>query len=84
MTRVSAVSGKDSSSFRAEGFNSTAYLSTKPPVLGQVGFYFLQRNSDLSAAGLGNKTVPKILQAGSVLLQVDENRDLPALAGVTN
>ena len=46
----------------------------------EVGLHFLQGNSDFSAAGLGNKPVPKILQAGSVLFQVDENRDLPAFA----
>ena len=43
----------------------------------EVGLHFLQGNSDFSAAGLGNKPVPKILDAGSV---VDENRDLPAFA----
>ena len=46
----------------------------------EVGLHFLQRNSDFSAAGLGDKTVPKILEPGSMLFQVDENRDLPTFA----
>jgi hypothetical protein len=52
----------------------------KPPVLDEVGLHFLQRNSDFSAAGLGNKTVPKILEPGSMLFEVDENRNLATFA----
>jgi hypothetical protein len=49
-------------------------------VLDEVGLHFPQRNSRFSSAGFGNKTVPEILEAGSVLFQVDENRDLAAFA----
>jgi len=66
--------------FRAEGVSSTASLSTEARVLDEAGLHFLQGNSRLSAARLGNKTVPKILEMSSVLFQVDENRHLPAFA----
>ena len=46
----------------------------------EVGLHFFQRNSDFCAAGLGNKTVPKILEPGSVLFEVDEDCDLPPFA----
>jgi hypothetical protein len=49
-------------------------------VLDEVGLHFLQRNTDIPAAGIGNEPIQKILEPSSVLLEIDENRDSPAFA----
>jgi hypothetical protein len=49
-------------------------------VLDEIGLYFLQRDADFPATRLGNKTIPKILEPGSMLFQVDEDGDLPSFA----
>jgi hypothetical protein len=46
----------------------------------EVGLHFLQRNSDFCATGLGNQTIPKIPEPGSVLFEVDEDGDLAPFA----
>ena len=73
------MSGSASSSFRAEGFTSTAYLLTQPAALHQVRRDLLDRYPLLLAARLRNQAVKHIVEECPVLLQVDEDADLAAL-----
>lgn len=49
-------------------------------MLNEVGLYFIEGNSDFCATGFGDQAVPKVPKPGSVLFQVDENRNFPAFA----
>jgi hypothetical protein len=62
------------------GCRQTSLRDGGIPTLDEIGLYFFQRYPRLFASRFGDLAVPEILEPGSVLFQIDQNRYLTTFA----